>query len=512
MNHKSTRRQFLLNSALTGAAIPLAQWLEETAEASPLLRIRYGLDTPEGKKNLAVYADGFSKMQELLRTNPTDPRSLAFQYRIHMYPDNWDGLVDSFQKKAAQLAELDAFFYPDAKLATDPYARLGEVLRLGLRKLDAEKIWGQCPHQASDFFVWHRMYIYFFEQCIRALTNTPDFTLPYWAYSDKSQRAIPADFRSPVVKGAQNPLWRARNVLLNDAISSNPIEDRFIVGVGDYDYWAKTTFAEFSAVAELIPHNAVHVLLGHTGFEMSTVALAPRDAIFWVHHCEIDRIWYSWAKAGGEKPKAAAWFDNDYYFVDGTGKLVSLKGRDVIGTEQLGYSYDRAIPKPPSAFQKKDEVASQQVQIAEVPAAAAEKIVVPNERTRITLASNEKLNVLMSSSDQTAKSWSLVIEGLHTSRTISAILDVYVNLSDNADEKAIERFRAGTIALFGHVPDGEKHEHGDNVIYKFDITELVKQLRAEGRWRAAPNVTIIISAGELKGGTVQFDRMAVMAR
>jgi hypothetical protein len=98
-----TRRQFVLSGALAATAIPFGRWLVANGSPQPSPRIRYGLQTPEGKKNLAIYTDGFFEMQDLLNNDPIDPRGLAFQYRIHKYPDNWDYLVNDAEKQARML-------------------------------------------------------------------------------------------------------------------------------------------------------------------------------------------------------------------------------------------------------------------------------------------------------------------------------------------------------------------------------------------------------------------------
>ena len=40
-----------------------------------------------------------------------------------------------------------------------------------------------CPHGNWWFYVWHRGYIGYFEQTIRALSNDQHFTLPFWDWS-----------------------------------------------------------------------------------------------------------------------------------------------------------------------------------------------------------------------------------------------------------------------------------------------------------------------------------------
>src|SRR5580698_5847752 len=66
--------------------------------------------------------------------------------------------------------------------------------------------WDQCEHGSYFFFSWHRMYLYFFERILRAASGDPNLALPYWNWSDSSQRALPQPFWKPTTN---NPLYIA---------------------------------------------------------------------------------------------------------------------------------------------------------------------------------------------------------------------------------------------------------------------------------------------------------------
>src|SRR5262245_56380504 len=44
-----------------------------------------------------------------------------------------------------------------------------------------------CPHGNWWFYVWHRGYLGYFEQTIRALSGDADFALPYWDWTELPQ-------------------------------------------------------------------------------------------------------------------------------------------------------------------------------------------------------------------------------------------------------------------------------------------------------------------------------------
>ena len=99
----------------------------------------------------------------------TDPSSWRFQGGVHGYNKN-----------------------------ADPFATTGALPKQSVQK----KFWNKCQHGTWFFLPWHRMYLGFFEQIVRAavvkLGGPADWTLPYWNYSDISNanaRILPPAFR-----------------------------------------------------------------------------------------------------------------------------------------------------------------------------------------------------------------------------------------------------------------------------------------------------------------------------
>ena len=56
---------------------------------------------------------------------------------------------------------------------------------------------------------------------------------------------------------------------------------------------ANGTFNTFAQALEGI-HNSGHVWVGGS---MSGILTAPTDPVFWMHYCEIDRLWAEWQAA-----------------------------------------------------------------------------------------------------------------------------------------------------------------------------------------------------------------------
>jgi hypothetical protein len=84
------------------------------------------------------------------------------------------------------------------------------------------------------------------------------------------------------------------------------------------------------------PHGSVHVL---TGGQMSSVAFAGFDPIFYLHHCNVDRLWWNWQQS---HPGVAMPASEAAHELDPFNRPFSTDwqvGADVESTDDLGYRY-----------------------------------------------------------------------------------------------------------------------------------------------------------------------------
>jgi tyrosinase len=79
--------------------------------------------------------------------------------------------------------------------------------------------------------------------------------------------------------------------------------------------------------------------------EFSTVG---GDPLFYLHHCNLDRIWESWNRLGNKNPIDPNYLNRKFSYGDRSGKRVDLPVSACDRTAQLGYEYDR-YEKPPQA-------------------------------------------------------------------------------------------------------------------------------------------------------------------
>ena len=99
------------------------------------------------------------------------------------------------------------------------------------------------------------------------------------------------------------------------------------------------------------PHNKVHVEVGghdgSIGGLMGDPGLAALDPIFYLHHCNIDRMWAAWNNAGNTNPTDANWLagpaaigEREFIMPMADGSSWVYTPKDVNDTYSLGYTYE----------------------------------------------------------------------------------------------------------------------------------------------------------------------------
>lgn len=180
-------------------------------------------------------------------------------------------------------------------------------------------VYNQCKHNSPYFYPWHRAFLYYFEEVMRELNGFEHFSLPYWNWY--SQATIPKDFTWPA--DATNVLWHPRE---SDTVAG--LSQQFL-GLSD--------FYQASHSMEIDPHGAVHDQIGD---DMGVVPRSARDPIFWLHHCNVDRLWTVWNNRGYSNPPPSDPWSNERFAYDVGGTMTKTAGQ-VTTTTALGYTYDQ---------------------------------------------------------------------------------------------------------------------------------------------------------------------------
>ena len=472
-------RRHLVVSGLAAAGTSLLPGAINEANAA--VSIRYNLASANGQAMLKKYAQAVKLMMAL---PPSNPLSWTFQWYTHAVPTN--------TTKAAQLALIFPNPSPAKTLAT--------------------AMWNTCQgHFAASgepyFCPWHRMYVCAFEEIIRAVLHDQSFTLPYWNYTSAAAYAVPQQFRMQ-----NDPLWGPL-FRPNRNASSNAGQPIFTGQGSASDLSASPAMSEnsylpvgavsgFNQTLDFGLHGNVHVFTGNSQ-GMGQVPWAANDPIFWMHHCNIDRIWASWNNAGHANPTTAAWLNKTFVFAGPDGKGEKWVVKDYTNTKKCNYKYDRLIGATHLIASVSNSLA---------PAAAAAPVSVAKSSSGpVALGATPvrvNLAAVASPSPAAAPAASplagrlsalpddhrlyLVITDFKAAAQPETLYRVYLDLPDTAPSDPLNSNYVGSFNFFAAVPHGEDHEHGEVArSISFDITDIAADLDAKGQLKAAHTVTIV---------------------
>lgn len=343
-----------------------------------------------------------------------------------------------------------------------------------------------CPHGNWFFLPWHRGYLMAIDSIVRKLTGEAGWSMPYWNWT--CQRAIPA------------PFWQAGSVLNfspRSATSSSmanisivgPANLATIMAESDFELFASGAATAlrggggFQGLLEQGPHNYIHGFVGGT---MGTYS-SPRDPIFWLHHCNIDRIWFDWNSAGNANSNDPTYsnFQLSGMFVDGDSNPLSYQVGALILAPLLSYRYEAPAGCAPK-IKRLDDAALKALlekgSSARFRTLATLPPVATNLRVTPATAARQRFRVApdaLRAEMEKAADARLVLrldDVKPGDTTESFFVRVYLNLpSDTAPSPDLPNY-AGAFAFF--VDDG--HDHGP-VNYMVDLSETIARLRGAGQ-------------------------------
>lgn len=192
-----------------------------------------------------------------------------------------------------------------------------------------------------SFFSWHRYFLYLFEQDLQ--TYVPGVMIPYWDWTDPTT-LMTNTFMGP------NGVVAAGNVIQQgyfafdrpgSGINATPLPAWWPLGLAGWrlpamfpashtgglrrrtgplsllpsvadirEALTKSTYASFQVALEAgvgissghMLHNDLHGWLGGgsatTGGHLRNAMASPHDPLFYLHHCNVDRIWAMWQMDG----------------------------------------------------------------------------------------------------------------------------------------------------------------------------------------------------------------------
>ena len=264
-----------------------------------------------------------------------------------------------------------------------------------------------CKHSVYSFIAWHTPYIYQFELLLNKYNksnNKKYITLPYLDLTD-----FGADFsflNDPTIVILYNDQYMSQSYNNKKIIVENPLASSYyyVNGVktkttrngfftprtkNEYQQLLTikkqlnntlyaSSYEHFSSSVNLLtdyvpletPHNNLHDIIGGEGGNMSDISISAFDPVFWLHHCNMDRHFYTWLYLNTDHFKnsiyptkistinynasQAPFFSSSIYdtnfinynygWLNNKNKFMVLK--DMIQIDNFPYTYDIIKPRP----------------------------------------------------------------------------------------------------------------------------------------------------------------------
>lgn len=417
-----------------------------------------------------VDLEGYKLAVKLMKDLPkTDRRNWYFQSGIHGYfnpydKDNKSKFIQSVSLKPENY-NLGSKMKHDVKDHQHTSKTLA-YFKDSDGKLSEIQAWDLCHEWGADnslFLLWHRVYVYSFENIARELLSqktqkTSNFALPYWDYTDQTnaQKSIlPKEFNTP--KNTSNSLYVEGR---SEDVQKTGIKPEYLKLK---DIMNSQSMDSFSNNLERGVHNKVHLSVGDANKDyivMGQVPSAAQDPIFWLHHSNIDRIWACWNSVGHNNTQFK---DNGikYSFVqpDGSVKQYSVQEmQDLVAKMDYGYESFKDCATPLTASNNLSNVNT-----LKLSSNYSGKI--QNQTIEIPFNSN---TVLKSLKDTPVYEGSLILGKIKTITSVNGLYEIYLKAPDIKAEVLVD-----AISFFGTHPDTTNSD-------TYDISEEINSLISRG--------------------------------
>ncbi|MFW0795278.1 tyrosinase family protein [Gordonia sp. CPCC 205515] len=369
-------------------------------------------------------------------------------------------------------------------------------------------LWQECAHNHWFFLPWHRAYLLEFEAVARQHISdlggpAGEWGLPYWNYSDDrfgDQRnlglplplrddTLPAGVTVPDVPARDdgtfpNPLFNpirdnqgdpepgdtswadARTALLRPHFANQ--EDTGLVSFGGGVIENPNDSALFHSdtremgLLDAAPHGSVHM---HVGGGMAVFATVGLDPVFWMHHCNIDRLWETYAHdlghgypfvdgVGAGTVAQQSWINREFRFLRPGGVVATWTAPQVIDVGALGYGYDATTPPslppaPPPPPGAEVDPFGLDVTTPEPIAAAGGFVLAEATEVAVVAGGADDADVSVAAFPDSAR-WVLRFDGLRTTRPAVTSYHVFLGLPADADPDPTDTAHyVGPLSLFG---------------------------------------------------------------
>lgn len=371
-----------------------------------------------------------------------------------------------------------------------------------------------CPHGNWYFLPWHRAYLLAFEDICREVAKDQDFTLPYWNWT--TFRQLPPGFVDEKLSdGKDNLLYHAARVMKgNDTLStilSQFGQDAEVTFGADNiaTILDRPTFQEFGSfkppaqadtdkrwqrargsktALESGPHDFLH---GAIGGDMGNPQISPQDPIFYLHHCNIDRLWARWTHKGHKPEADPLWGDFVYKanFPKADGQPGGdVKNTDLVDVLALGYQYDDLVSQPTVALRP---AASSQLNNLTTQDWAAKLDIGAVSQLQLDLAGDvgERIQSLVES-PEVEKRLYVFIDGVSKPKDTRMKVRVFLNCDYLTPLTPLDDpHYAASFTFFVADHDMDSHVDHGGQSFAFDVTEVARKLANIGA-RANEELTV----------------------
>lgn len=430
---------------------------------------------------------------------------------------------------------------------------------------DQDLYWDQCQHQSWYFAPWHRGYLIALEAQVReaviSLGGPATWSLPYWNYfgPDEDYEIPPAFTQQTLPDGSPNALY-----VKNRYGPNNPPDGIFAQIPPDSEVCESNTIYTGSNTAtpwpgfggpdtgfshqgdtsgnlENNPHNFVHGDVG--GFItvlnyglMSDPGTAALDPIFYLHHCNIDRMWAAWNELGNTNPTDTNWLGGPPA-TGGREFAMPMPGNtnpwvytpaDVNSLSQLNYTYDN-LSAGVSAAKPSNKLNQRLAKLGAVPAAAKavpEEVMDSGDNAELVGSHDNPLQIKSSGAranvrlDPEVKG--KVVGSLESASSEAVPNRVYLQLENvrgNLDpfklNVSVNQKNAGSVGLFGlrRASSKDGGHGGEGLTYVMDITDIVDSMFLDNGFDLdSLDVRIVPNQAVPEDGEITVGRVSVYRR
>jgi tyrosinase len=433
-------------------------------------------------------------------------------------------------------------------------------------------LWQECAHNHWFFQPWHRAYVLEFEAVVREHIRqldgpADDWALPYWNYSDhaadsrrlglplplrgetlpdgvevpgvepQADGTVPNPLFIPARLGPDEPepgdsvVWAsATRALLRSHYANQQDTGRVSFGGGvieDPDNAAQwhdesTEIGQMDAQ----PHGSVH---NQVNGAMASFPTAGLDPVFWLHHCNIDRLWETYADdlghgypfqdgAGTGTDAHESWTTRQFRFLRPDGSTATWTAPDVLDIGTLGYAYDTTAPPPlppvpPSPPPgSEDDPFGIDVPVPE-PVAEAGPVALWGEQDVVVSGGAGGDHGLGVDAFPGGVTWLLRFEGIRSARPAPTSYQVFLGLEPGGDASPDDDDHyAGLLSLFGVYEasrdDGSSAGNGQR--RQLDVTAQVAAQAATFRPLATSVRFAPVNPGrDLAGAVMSIERITL---